>query len=203
MNGVLALARSWGRSMVQDADSDTDAPRMQVQAKAASVAEARPFRWFRLGMGGLALVIVSALVFGMMGHGTRPVAASQLAMAPQADLLALAPTLNPAQSQGLEGAAQSCKVPLSTVQIWHDANAVDSTVQIKSGDYISPPIALSNIPKMIALPYPAPYPTGAGTLTVLGNAQGVELSLSPTVSFPDLSGAAPIAVTWNPASPCQ
>lgn len=191
---------------MSDQDPRYEHPPRQMPAQeqiAPAQEQAKRLPWFRLGAGTVGLVVVAAVAFSLLGHGSKPVAASALSRAPLADLIVLGATLNPNQSQGMVNQAEACKLPLSAVQIWHDPNVPDSVVQIKSGGYVSPPIPLTSIPKMVALPYPAPYPTGAGTLTLLGNAQGVELSLSPTASFPNLSGAAPINVLWNTGSPCQ
>jgi hypothetical protein len=187
---------------MSDLDPKDEAPPpMQVQMESQN--ETKPLPWLRLGAGAIGLILVSTLGFSLLDHGGKQAAASQLAIAPQANVVALVGTLDPTQAQALADGAQSCKAPLSTVQIWHDPSAPDSSVQIKSGGYTSPPILLTSAPQTVALPYPAPYATGAGTLTLLGAAKGVDFALSPTLSFATLSGAQPVSVVWTPGNPCQ
>jgi hypothetical protein len=54
----------------------------------------------------------------------------------------------------------------------------------------------------IAMPYPAPYGSGAGIYVVEGNAKGAVLGLTPTKILIDLPGSISIPVVWRAVNPC-
>jgi len=151
-----------------------------------------------LGTGAAAIMLGSWLIFEALRHHPAAV----LAQANPAQLPGLAYTLDADQAQNLEQQAQACKLPLGTVGVWHDPGVPDTPVRIQSGSYISPSVMLTSVPQIVALPYPAPYHAGAGTLSVLGTAKGVELALTPVTRFADFSGAVSVNVTWTVGNPC-
>jgi hypothetical protein len=74
-------------------------------------------------------------------------------------------------------------------------------VRIRSGQYVSPPIKLTPAPQRIAIPYPAPYPTGRGVLTLVGEADQVGFYLTPG-GVHDVKGAYAVNVRWQVRNPC-
>ena len=76
------------------------------------------------------------------------------------------------------------------------------SIRIRSGDYLSPSIRVTDSPRRIAVPFPAPYPNGRGFLSVEGSARGLTVWLSPGRYVGTLDGAAPITVVWTPKNPC-
>jgi hypothetical protein len=177
--------------------------------QAQSAAEAKTDRqrqikamtgWLALGAGGGALLVGAVLLIGALA---RPVVRPALSETTQAQLAAIAVTLDPVQAPDMVQRAQSCQVPLGHVAIWHDPGVSDAPVRVRSGGYTSPSFMLTSTPQVIALPYPAPYATGAGTLTILGSSKGVEMALTPTTAFANVAGAASVNVVWDTGNPCQ
>jgi hypothetical protein len=96
---------------------------------------------------------------------------------------------------------KSCPTPLASVTVWTNANS-PAGIQIQSGDYMSPPIQPSTIPKRIALPFPAPYPTGTGIINVIGMVEGLMVALSPVWRIGSLAGKVDQRVVWTPHTRC-
>ena len=80
--------------------------------------------------------------------------------------------------------------------------AIGSTVRIRAGNYVSPFFTVTEAMQRIAMPYPAPYGSGAGTFVIEGTAKGAILGLTPTKVLIDLPGAQSIPVVWRAVSPC-
>jgi hypothetical protein len=125
-----------------------------------------------------------------------------LAALPAAELAAAMPTLDPATSQQPVAEAKSCKAPLAFVSVRKQPGTPGGMIRIRSGSYLSPAFNVTEAPQRIAIPYPAPYPTGRGALFVIGEASGVSINLTPGWSVQTLNGAAPINVVWTPGNPC-
>jgi hypothetical protein len=98
--------------------------------------------------------------------------------------------------------ARQCKTPLAFVTAVAEPGAAPGSIRIRSASYLSPPITVTDSPRRIALPFPAPYPTGSGSLAVEGSAKGLTLWLSPAWHVGALNGAAQIKVVWTPRDPC-
>jgi hypothetical protein len=80
--------------------------------------------------------------------------------------------------------------------------AIGSTIRIRSGSYVSPYFTVTEATQRIAVPYPAPYGSGAGTFVIEGTAAGAILGLTPTRVLVELPGAQSIPVVWRVGSPC-
>jgi hypothetical protein len=96
--------------------------------------------------------------------------------------------------------ARQCKAPLAVLTVSADGAA--GAIRVRSGSYLSPAIQLNTAPQRIAIPFPAPYATGKGVLSVEGLGQGVYVWLSPGQYYTKLEGPAAINVWWTPKSPC-
>lgn len=99
--------------------------------------------------------------------------------------------------------AKSCKTPLAFVSVVGTPAAPASVVRIRSGAYVSPPIALGAVAQRVAIPFPAPYETGKGVLEIEGNAENVGVWLKPMWQAAKLDGTRPIHVTWVPRKNCN
>ena len=165
-------------------------------AIAAEPGQARRSGWL-VGAGAL---LVAAVVAG--GVFFSPGGTPQLAPLPKAQVAALQVTLPPKVAQGMASDAQTCRIPLAEVQIWHDPGAPDTVVTLQSGSYVSPAFQLTATPEIIAVPYPAAYSVGAGQIIVHGNATAMNVSLSPTKVLTNVVGAAAINVVWSTGNPC-
>ncbi len=111
-------------------------------------------------------------------------------------------TLDPATSQQAVADAKACKVPMATVTVVKQVGGPDGTVRIRSGSYLSPPFRVTDVAQRIAIPYPAPYATGHGVLSVVGEANGFAIYLTPGWQLQALNGPASISVVWTPGKPC-
>jgi hypothetical protein len=116
------------------------------------------------------------------------------------DINAALPTLDPGTSKAAVDDAKNCKAPLGWVTLTQ-RNGHGGMVRIRSGQYVSPPIKLTPVPQRVAVPYPAPYPTGRGVLTLLGEADQVGFYLTPG-GIQDVNGAYSINVRWQVRNPC-
>jgi hypothetical protein len=118
-----------------------------------------------------------------------------------ADINAALPTLDPGTSKAAVDDAKNCKAPLAWVTLTQRPGGNGGMVRIRSGSYVSPPIKLTPTPQRVAVPYPAPYPTGRGVLTLLGEADQVGFYLTPG-GVHDVNGTYPVNVRWQVRNPC-
>jgi hypothetical protein len=77
------------------------------------------------------------------------------------------------------------------------------TIRLRSGNYISPNFSLTDAPVRVALPYPAPYEAGHGTLSVIAVGGEATVSLLPPWRVVGGSGLASHEVTWHPRIRCR
>jgi hypothetical protein len=126
----------------------------------------------------------------------------QLAPVMMSDLDAAASSLSPADAAQRISDAKTCKAPLATVTLSAAAGAPESTIRIRSGDYVSPPYKVTSAPQRIAIPYPAPYPTGKGVMSILGEGNGIAVSLYPVWNIDQLNGTATLNVWWPTNQSC-
>jgi hypothetical protein len=150
--------------------------------------------------------IVTATVFpdltGAKPSGPAGDAEPALSALAPADITIALPTLDPTTSKAAVEDAKSCKAPLAWVTLVKRPGSRGGMVRISSGSYLSPPIRLTDAPQRIAIPYPAPYPTGRGALSLVGDADEVWFYLTPGWFVQTLKGSASINVHWTPGNPC-
>lgn len=161
---------------------------------------------------GILITIVGSLVTaaiatavvspGLVGPGPAGNEEPTLSALAPAEIAAALPTLDPATSKAAVDDAKTCKAPLATVILVQRPGGSGGMVRIRSGAYLSPPIALTNTPQRVAVPYPSPYPAGRGVLSLVGDANEVWLYLRPGWFLPTLKGAASINVHWTVGNPC-
>ena len=159
-------------------------------------------KWIGIA-GGIAIAGIAAVVI-LPGRVTDkpPVVGeeSALEVLVPADINAALPTLDPGSSKAAVDDARNCKVPLAWVTLTQ-RNGHGGMVRIRSGSYTSPPIKLTPAPQRVAVPYPAPYPTGRGVLTLIGEADQVGFFLTPG-GIHDVNGAYSVNVHWQVRNPC-
>lgn len=98
--------------------------------------------------------------------------------------------------------AKQCRTAMAFVTL-QAASGQSSVVRIRSGSYVSPNITITDSPRRVAVPYPAPYPTGKGVLSIEGTARGLKAWLNPGRTFESLDQPAWIPVVWTPKAPCS
>src|SRR6185436_8814220 len=88
----------------------------------------------------------------------------------QRDIGAAAATLTPSAAASLVEEAQRCKIPLVSMTIEKGTAAIGSTIRVRSGSYVSPYFTITEAMQRVAVPYPAPYGAGGGTMVIEGSA---------------------------------
>jgi hypothetical protein len=154
--------------------------------------------------GGIAIAGIAAFVVlpGLVGDKPPTIGQeSTLEVLVPADINAALPTLDPGTSKSAVDDAKSCKAPLAWVTLKQQPGGHGGMVRIRSGSYLSPPINLTPTPQRIAVPYPSPYPTGRGVLTLVGEADQVGFYLTPG-GIHNVNGAYSVNVRWTPRNPC-
>jgi hypothetical protein len=129
--------------------------------------------------------------------------ASNLSTLATTEIAAATQTMDLMSSPQLVAAARNCTAPLAYVRIAKMPGTAGGPIRIKSGNYLSPPFEMTDAPQQVAIPFPAPYPQGHGTISVEGNATGAVISLSPAWHIDALNGATTRNVIWKPGYPCQ
>lgn len=99
--------------------------------------------------------------------------------------------------------ADGCSLPLAWVSVSPVAGQPGVTVRLKSGAYYSPDFKLSDSPVRIAIPYPAPYETGHGTLTALHGGGIATIALHPPWHLSAQDAITTHEVTWHPSKRCK
>jgi hypothetical protein len=135
---------------------------------------------------------------GNSGSSAQP----SVSFVAQRDISQAAATLTPSAAGALVDDAERCRIPLVSMTISKGTAALGGTIRIRSGSYVSPYFTVTEGMQRIAVPYPAPYGSGAGTFIVEGNASGAILGLTPTKTLLDLPGTQNIPVVWRVVSPC-
>jgi hypothetical protein len=151
---------------------------------------------------GIAAGAVLPDLIGGKPSGSAGDAEPTLAALASIDIASALPTLDPATSKAAVDDAKSCKAPLAWVKLVKRPGSHGGMVRIRSGSYLSPPFALTDTPQRVAIPYPAPYPSGRGVLSLVGDADEVWFYLTPGWFVPTLKGSASINVHWTPKNPC-
>jgi hypothetical protein len=153
--------------------------------------------------GGLGAAAFTSEMFGArlsaLGYGEPTLSAL-----PANEIAAAMPTLDPATAQAAVAEAKSCKAPLALVALVRRPGAPTSRgmAQVRSGEYLSPPFQVTDVPQWIAIPYPAPYAVGRGVLSLVGDASDLWFYLTPGRLIERLNGSFSINVVWTPGNPC-
>jgi hypothetical protein len=160
-----------------------------------------------IGAAGLvATLAIAGLVAMKSGIGfnfaSGDPAQPTLTYVAQRDIGAAATTLAPSAAGALVADAQACKIPLVSMTIEKGAAPIGSTIRIRSGSYVSPYFTITAQMQRIAVPYPAPYGAGSGTMVVEGSATGAIVGFTPAKVMTDLPGIQSVPVVWRPVNPC-
>ena len=97
---------------------------------------------------------------------------------------------------------EACHRRLAWVTLVRAPGQPAGRIRLQSGTYISPAYDLPDMPVRVAIPYPAPYPTGRGVIAVLGAETDAIVSLTPPWHVPARAGVNSREVSWTPASVC-
>lgn len=98
--------------------------------------------------------------------------------------------------------AKACKAPLAYVSLSQRPGSSDSSIRIRSGDYVSPVYHIGAAPIRVAFPFPTPYSVGRGQIFVEGQQHGLNVTLYPTWISSGGDGANAINIWWTTDKPC-
>ncbi len=187
---------------------------LQASQESTSVSSKAGNRGLTPGFWPAALVIIlsAALCFAWLTSDFTT------SMAP--DNGSISSELAPVEAQDIEGAlatlegspafraqfrqqADGCPRPLASIVVSAVAGQPAGTVRVRSGSYYSPEFKLSGAPVRIAIPYPAAYETGHGTLTVLHNGGDAKVALMPPWRLTAQIASVAHEVTWRPNQRCK
>ena len=176
----------------------------QIKTAGPDAGEALPSRKRRTGLlvgliGGL--LTAGAVLFTLNGGAPFLAKNSTLSLVAPAEITDASRTLDPASSEQLASRAKECSVPLAQVAIWKTPGASGGAIRIRSGGYISPVFTLTDAPQRVAIPFPAPYATGQGVISVEGTADGAVISVAPAWHINSLVGSASLNVVWTVVAP--
>jgi len=110
---------------------------------------------------------------------------------------------NAVLAQLREAKEGECRRPLAWVSLVSAPGEPPSRIRLISGNYYSPVFEVSATPVRVALPFPAPYETGRGTLTAIDVGGSASISLLPSWRVSPQDGKTTRAVTWNPVKNCS
>lgn len=123
---------------------------------------------------------------------------SEVASAELDDAVATLEPTSPVRTQARAMVDQGCPYHLAWVALSRPGDASPGTVRIVSGAYVSPLFLTGATPARVAIPYPAPYETGRGTLTMLDAGGPAVVALTPPVHVVSRAGGTTRTVTWQP-----
>jgi hypothetical protein len=106
-------------------------------------------------------------------------------------------------AQFREGKDGGCRRPLAWVSLVSATGEPPSRIRLISGTYYSPSFEVSATPVRVAIPFPAPYATGHGTLTAIDVGGSATISLLPAWRVSAQDGKTTRAVTWHPVRNCS
>jgi hypothetical protein len=147
------------------------------------------------------------LAFGLAAGAPQNAAgeqASALAEVDDQDLAAALTTLSGSADflARFRERSAGCRLPLAWVTIARAGGEPEGTIRLRSGPYFSPVFHLTDGPLRVAIPYPAPYGEGHGTLVVMNAGAGSVVALLPPWHVNVRSGEMARAVNWVPTRRC-
>ena len=162
------------------------------------------------GWQAAAIAALSALLAGYLGRpgdnaprGEANPNISRVAEVTPDDLPAALNTVSGAPQRLAQMAVRdSCRSRLASVTVVRAPGQPPGRIRLRSGSYYSPAFDLVETPVRVAMPFPAPYPTGHGTISVLGATTGATVALTPPWHVLAQAGTEAREVTWTPASGC-
>ena len=158
----------------------------------------------------VAIAALSALVFGYWARPGAGVAGASAAasvsrlaeVTPQNAAAALDTVAGTPEQLAQYRDRDFCSRRLAWVTIVRSPGQAPGRIRLQSGSYLSPAFELTETPVRVALPYPAPYAAGRGTIMVLGTTADAIVALTPPWHVPAQGGMHAQQVTWTPMGDC-
>jgi len=187
--------------MMQDMDAKRSAPRRKKQSAPPGIGPA------------IAIAVISSIVCWFWlasGRATPPQSTapnvSDLTEIEEGEVEGALTTMtlpNAMRAQFREGKDGGCRRPLAWVSLVSAPGEPPSHIRLISGTYYSPVFEVSATSVRVALPFPAPYEGGHGTLTAIDVGGGATISLLPAWRVSAQDGRTTRAVTWHPVKNCS
>jgi hypothetical protein len=98
--------------------------------------------------------------------------------------------------------ARSCSAHLAVVSARAQPGQ-EASLRIRSGNYVTPVFKLTDAPVRIALPFPAPYEVGTGTLMIFKDGGDAVIALLPEVRVTNAQNPAIRQVHWRTDEACR
>ncbi len=177
----------------------------QASSKADQAGSPLPGFWQSAIVAAL-----SALVCGLWAFG-RAAAPADTATASVSQLSEVAPEDIDHALETMDGPRdqlaqfrqrQACSHRLAWVAIARTPGQPAGKIRLQSGNYITLAFDLNETPTRIAIPYPARYAVGRGTLSVIGTGADATVALTPAWFVAAKGGAAAREVAWTPVGRC-
>lgn len=154
-------------------------------------------------VGGLvAAGAVAGVLLSGSGETAGTAARPALTLVKAAEIDKAAETLPSDEKDKIVAEAKACRAPLGQMRLSKMAADAGGVVRIRAGNYLSPAFNIADGPINIAVPFPAPYETGKGEITVEGAAKDVFVELTPGLKIDTTGGVQRIPVIWNTSKPC-
>ena len=161
-------------------------------------------------MAAAVIAVISALIAGNLARPeveaadkVAPTGISRLAEVAPDEIGAALETVAISSEQVAQfRAREDCRRKLAWITIARLPNRPAGRIRLQSGSYVSPAFDLTDMPVRVALPYPAPYPVGHGTIAVVGASTDASVALTPAWQVAARQGFQSRDVTWTPAGGC-
>jgi hypothetical protein len=158
-------------------------------------------QWRRLAPSLIAGLVAGIAIAAVLSLQRSNGEGAELASVAGFQIDAAATTMNLVGAKNAVDDAKSCRIPLAVITL-AAASGTASTIRVHSGNYVSPSYLLTDQPQRIAIPFPAAYPSGRGVISVEGQAQNLDVALTPTWKINSLTGTAARNVIWTPKNGC-
>jgi hypothetical protein len=99
--------------------------------------------------------------------------------------------------------ADGCARPLAWVTLTRISAQTPAKIRLQSGSYVSPVFNVAEMPTRVAIPYPAPYETGRGSITAFDIGGDAVVELLPAWRVSERSTGITHQVVWHPNKRCQ
>lgn len=196
---------------MKDGNKPANPEKLQTAIPHSSATDARRFPGL---LSAVAVAVLSGVLFwtwlssraGMnatRGSGTAVV--SELAPVNRRDLNAALTTMDGSDAflARFKNDARGCPQPLAWVSVALAPGQPPGTVRLQSGAYFSPTFTLTSVPLRVAIPYPAPYETGYGRLSIMHTGGTGLIALRPTWYALADHSVMTRDVTWHHGDRCK
>ena len=168
-----------------------------------------PTRW----PGAWQAAVIAALMAGLAGYLGRPSAGafhaegapgiSRIGEVAPNELPEAAETVSGTPGQmGRTAERDPCGRRLASVTLVRAPSQPPGRIRLQSGNYVSPDFELFDTPVRVAIPFPAPYATGHGMISVIGTTTDAVVALTPSWHAAAHAGIQTREVRWTPVAGC-